>query len=88
MPAYKYTEISLAAPEQELHVFGRKLLHRDLVVVDRAVDHVGFLFLQHDHAALDRVLDAETSDHARAFLSDAVAAICGLPLGGGVPPSG
>lgn len=79
---------SSTAPKQKLHIFRRKLLHRDLIVIDRAIDHVGFLFLQHDHPALDRVLDAQTRDHARAFLSDPMAAISGLPFGGGIPPSG
>ena len=36
-----------APPEQELHVLWCKLVHGHLVIVYRAVDHVGFLFLEH-----------------------------------------
>ena len=36
---------SLTAPEQELHVLWRELLHSDLVVIDSAIDHVSFLLL-------------------------------------------
>ena len=70
-----------------MHVLRRQLLHSHLVIVDRAVDHVGFLLLQHDHTALDGVLDAEASDDARAFLTDTMTAVCRLPFCGWVPPS-
>ena len=77
----------LAPTEQKLHILRRQLLHGNLVVVDRPVDHVGLLLLQHHHPALDRVLDAQPRDDTRPFLPDAVAAVGGLPFGGGVPPS-
>ena len=63
----------LRAPEQKLHVLRRQFLHRDLVVVDGAVDHVRLLLLEQDHARLDRVLDAEARDDAGAFLADSMA---------------
>ena len=79
--------LPLATPEQELHILRGKLLHSDLVIIDSAIDHISFLLLEHDHTALDRVLDAKPGDHARALLADTVAAICGLPFCGWVPPS-
>ena len=77
----------LAPSKQELHILRRQLLHSHLVIVDRAINHVGLLLLQHHHSALDRVLDTKTGDDARAFLPDAVAAVGGLPFCGGIPPS-
>ena len=77
----------LAPSKQELHILRRQLLHSHLVIVDRAINHVGLLLLQHHHSALDRILDTKTSDDARAFLPDAVAAVGGLPFCGGIPPS-
>jgi len=59
-----------------------------LIVVNRAVNHIRLLFLQHHHAALDAVFDAQARDDAGPFLADAVAAVGGLPFGGWVPPSG
>ena len=80
-------KVDLAASEEELHVFRRQFLHCDLVIVDGSVDHVGFLLLQQDHAALDRVFDTEARDDARTFLADTMAAIGRLPFCGWIPPS-
>jgi len=70
----KPTQI-LRAPEKKLHIFGCQLLHRDLVVIDGAVNHVRLLLLQQDHARLDRVLDAEARDDAGTFLADSVTSV-------------
>ena len=35
----------LGATEQELHVLGRQPFHSDFIIVDGAIDHVGFLLL-------------------------------------------
>lgn len=77
----------LSATEQELHVLWSELLHGGLVGVDRRVDHVSFLFLEHDDSRFNRVFDTQTSDNARALLSDTMTTIGRLPLGGRVPPS-
>ena len=71
-----------------MEVLRGKRLHGGVIRVDGRVDHVGLLLLQQDHTALDRVLDAETSDDTGARLPDTVASIGRLPLGGWVPPSG
>ena len=68
-----------------MHILRRQLLHRCLVVVDRAVDHVGFLLLQHDHARLDRIFDAETSDDTWTLLANTMASIGRLPFSSRVP---
>jgi hypothetical protein len=78
---------SLVAAEKELEVLGRQRLHGGVIRVDRRVDHVRLFLLEEDHAALHRVLDAETGDDAGTRLADSVASICRLPLGGWVPPS-
>lgn len=70
------SEPGLVPTEQELHVLGREFLHGDLIVIDGAVDHVGFFLLQHDHPGLDRVLDAKPRDDARTLLADTVTTIC------------
>ncbi len=77
----------LGPTEEELQVLRCQLVHGNLVVVDGAVDHVGFLFLQQDHARLDRVLDAKARDDAWAPLSDSVAAVSALPFGSRIPPA-
>ena len=77
----------LRASEQELHILRRELLHARLIVVDGAVDHVGFLLLKHDHTRLHRVFDAQASDDTRPLLTDAVTAVSGLPFSCWVPPS-
>jgi len=77
----------LGAAEQELHVLGCQLLHGDFVLVDCAVDHVRLLLLQHDHARLNRVFNAQARDDTRPLLTDAVATISRLPFGCWVPPS-
>jgi hypothetical protein len=76
----------LGTAEQELHVLGSQLLHGNLVLVDCAVDHVRLLLLQHDHARLDRVFNAQASDDTRPLLTDTVATIGRLPFGCWVPP--
>lgn len=65
----------LRPTEEELHILWRQLLHRGLVVVDGAIDHVRLLLLQHHHSRFDRVFDAQPSDDTRALLSDSVTAI-------------
>ena len=75
------------SPEQELQILRRELLHRYLIIVDRAVDHIRLLLLQHHDPRLDRVLDAETRDDAGTALADAVAAVGALPFGGRIPPA-
>ena len=77
----------LGAAEQELHVLGCQLLHGDLVLVDCAVDHVRLLLLQHDHARLDGVFNAQASDDTRPLLTDTMATVSRLPFGCRVPPS-
>lgn len=78
---------ALGPAEQELHVLWAQLLHSDCIVVDCPVDHVRLLLLQEDHTRLDRVFNTESRDDTRAFLTDTVAAIGGLPFCGRVPPS-
>lgn len=77
----------LGAAEQELHVLRCQLLHGDLVLVDCAVDHVRLLLLQHDHARLDGVFNAQASDDTRPLLTDTMATVSRLPFGCRVPPS-
>lgn len=36
--------------EQELHVFRGQLVEGNLVIVDGAVDHIGFLLLKENHS--------------------------------------
>jgi len=79
--------MDLSTTEQELQVLGCQLVHGNLVIVDGAADHIGFLLLQKNHARLDRVFDAKSSDDARTRLANAMASIGRLPFSGGVPPS-
>ena len=65
----------LGASKQELHVLRRELVDGRLVAIDSSVDHVRLLLLQHDHAGLDGVFDAQAGDDAGAALTDAVAAV-------------
>lgn len=75
LPYFYSFASQLRATEQELHVLGRQLFHRRLVIVNCAVDHVSLLLLQHDHARFDRVFDAETCDDTWPLLADAMATI-------------
>jgi hypothetical protein len=77
----------LRTAEQELQVLRTQAVHCHLVVVDSSRNHRGLLLLQRDHTRLNAVFDAQACDDAGSLLPDAVAAVCRLPLGGGVPPS-
>ena len=81
-------DVRLGAAEQELHVLGCQLLHGDFVLVDCAVDHVRLLLLQHNHARLNRIFNAQACNDTRPLLTDTVATIGRLPFGCWVPPSG
>lgn len=70
-----------------MKIFRTQRLHRCVVGVDRAIDHIGFLLLQEDHTTLDGVLNTETGDGTGARLADSVASIGRLPLRRGIPPS-
>lgn len=78
---------SLASTKQELHVLWRQLLHGDLVVIDGTVDHVGLLFLEHDHPRFNGIFDTKSSDNTRTLLADTMATISRLPFCCRVPPS-
>lgn len=62
-------------------------IHGGVVGVDGRVDHTSLLLLQEHHPTLDRVLNAQPHDGARAVLVDAVAPVGTLPLRGRVPPT-
>ena len=76
----------LGATEEKLQIFGSQSLHCLAISIDSAGDHVCFLLLQRDNTRLYTVLDAETGDHARASLTNAVTAVCRLPFRGWIPP--
>lgn len=78
---------SLASTEQKLHVLRRQLLHGDLIVIDGTVDHVGLLFLEHDHPRFNGIFDTKSSDNTRTLLADTMATISRLPFCCRVPPS-
>jgi hypothetical protein len=80
-------QADLGTTEQELQVLRGQLVHGDFVVVDSAADHVGLLLLKQNHTRFDRVFDTETRDDARASLTNAVAAVSGLPFRRRVPPT-
>jgi len=78
---------SLSTSEQELQVLGAETIHSNFIVVDRPSNHSGLLLLQRNHTRLYAVLDTQTGDDTGSLLSDTVASISGLPLGGGIPPA-
>ena len=78
----------LRTTEKELQIFRTQAIHCDLVVIDRSGNHGCLLLLQRDHTRLHAILDTEAGDDTRALLSNAVATVGGLPLGGRIPPSG
>jgi hypothetical protein len=76
----------LGTTEQELHILWGQTLHCRIVSVDSGVDHVCLLLLEQHHTRLDRILNAQSSDRARASLSDTMATISTLPLCRRIPP--
>lgn len=78
--------ISSVATEQELHILRCQALHGGLVSVYGRINHIRFLLLEQHHARLDRILDTETGDRARASLADTMTTVCALPFGGRIPP--
>ena len=81
------TKIASCTAEEKLQIFRTQLIHRHLVVVDGALDHVRFLFLKQNNTRLDRVFNAETGNHTRPSLANSMASICALPFGRWIPPS-
>jgi hypothetical protein len=77
----------LGTAEQELEILWAQAIHSNLVVVDCTSNHSGFLLLQSDHTRLHAIFDAETSDDARAFLTNTMASISGLPFSSRIPPT-
>lgn len=73
--------------EQELEILWRQGLHGSIIRVDGRIDHRGLLLLKLNDSTLDGVFNAKTGNGTRTGLSNAVAAICGLPLSGRVPPT-
>ena len=73
--------------EQELHVFWCELVQCNLIIVDSAVDHVGFFLLQQNHSRLYGILNTKTSDNTRTSLTNTMASISTLPFSSRVPPA-
>lgn len=72
--------------EQELKVVRGEPIDSCIIVINSSVNHVRFLILQLDNFQLYTVLNTESCDSNRSFLSNSVYSVHRLPLHTWVPP--